>query len=217
MMNTRAGEIVPAAVISIGNMRGSVVGGEQHAFVAGNRRHRRQRVHALRARDARHELHREERRARRRERADRLRRAQRIGEADDRLPGSQRRRLSRRRAHLEHDGGRLEDLRARHDRCPLRAIRLVRESRRDAGALFDDDFETRLHQSRDRGRHDRHARFSRATFLSECRPSWQKFIRFAERGIRRHRIADLDSSRPGLQACLTVSSASRRSPWRRPA
>ena len=39
------------------------VGGEQHALVAGDRRHRRERVHALRARDARHQLHREQRRA----------------------------------------------------------------------------------------------------------------------------------------------------------
>ena len=56
-------------------------------------------------------------------------------------PDRSSRRLSRRRTHLEHDVGRLEHLRARHDRRPLRAIRLVRESRRDAGALFDDDFE----------------------------------------------------------------------------
>ena len=50
MMNTRAGEIVPAAVISMGNMRGERRRGEQHALVAGDGGHRRQRVHALRAR-----------------------------------------------------------------------------------------------------------------------------------------------------------------------
>ena len=41
-----------------------VVGGEQHALVAGDGRHRRQRVHALRARDPWHQLHRQHRRRR---------------------------------------------------------------------------------------------------------------------------------------------------------
>ena len=61
MMKTRAAEIVPAAVISIGNIRGSAIGGEEDALVAGDRRHRRERIHALRPRDARHQLHREQR------------------------------------------------------------------------------------------------------------------------------------------------------------
>ena len=84
-MKTRAEEIVPAAVISIGNMRGRCVRGEEHPLVARDRRHRRQRVHALGARDARHQLHREQRRAGRGDLLDGIGRAERIGEADDRL------------------------------------------------------------------------------------------------------------------------------------
>ena len=85
MTKTRAAATVPAAVLSIGNMRGRVAGGEQHGLVAGDRGHRRQRVHALRARDARHQLHRDERRAALGDRSRGVGRRQRIGEADDDL------------------------------------------------------------------------------------------------------------------------------------
>ena len=68
--STFAGGIVPAAVVSIGKKRGSVLGGEQHGLVARDGRLRRERVHRLRARDARDRLHRERRHAARRERLD---------------------------------------------------------------------------------------------------------------------------------------------------
>ena len=58
--------------------------------------------------------------------ADRLRSAERIGEADDRLSGSQRAESPgvARTWSTMSDG--LEDLRARDDGCALRPIRVVR-------------------------------------------------------------------------------------------
>ena len=62
--STVAGFTVPAAVVSIGKKRVTVLRREQHGPVAGDVGLRRQRVHDLRARDPRDRLHRE-RRARR--------------------------------------------------------------------------------------------------------------------------------------------------------
>ena len=125
-MKTRAGAIVPAAVISIGNMRGSAFGGQQHRLVAGDGRHRRQHVHALGARDARHQLHREEALTPvGGERPDGIGRAKRIGEADDRLARPEQRRVGRHSTHLQHDVRRAEQLRARHHHGAVRSERLV--------------------------------------------------------------------------------------------
>ena len=57
--NTLAGVIVPAAVIIMGNIFGSVARGQNYCPITGERRHGRKRVHALRASDPRHEFHRE--------------------------------------------------------------------------------------------------------------------------------------------------------------
>ena len=59
MTSTRAGVIVPAAVVSIGKQPRQRVGGEDDRLVAADRRHRRQRVHALGPRGPRHQLDRE--------------------------------------------------------------------------------------------------------------------------------------------------------------
>ena len=64
MTKTRAGATVPAAVISMGNMRGEFAGGQQDGLVAGDGGHGGERVHALRARDARHQFNGEGRSAR---------------------------------------------------------------------------------------------------------------------------------------------------------
>ena len=55
-MNTLAGVSVPAAVINMGNILGSVLGGQQHGVIAGHRGHRRQHVHALRPGDPGHQF-----------------------------------------------------------------------------------------------------------------------------------------------------------------
>jgi phage-related minor tail protein len=60
MTSTRDGVMVPAAVVSMGKMRGKLVGGDQHGLVAADGGHGGERVHALRAGDARHQLHRAE-------------------------------------------------------------------------------------------------------------------------------------------------------------
>ena len=112
--NTRAAATVPAAVLSIGNIRGSVVAATRHRLVPDDRGHRRQRVHALGARDARHELHRGQHGPalgdRSRGRAGR----QRLGKPDDELARSHERNVrgAMRRIRAQRaDGG--DDLRLR--------------------------------------------------------------------------------------------------------
>ena len=100
-----------------------VVGRQQHALVAGDRRHRRERVHALRARDARHQLHRERRDARACASA-RIASGDPSGSAKpiDRLSAATARRLGRSRSHLQQDVGRREHVAraARPSRRPSR-------------------------------------------------------------------------------------------------
>jgi hypothetical protein len=59
MTNTSAGRIVPAAVISIGNIFWQLLGGDQGRLVAAQAGLRGQRVHALGAAEPRHQLQRE--------------------------------------------------------------------------------------------------------------------------------------------------------------
>ena len=90
--------------------------------------------------------------------------AERIGEADDRLSGAERR-VRRGRAHLQDDIRGLEHFGARHDRGALRTIRVVSKAGGLARGLFDRDLQARLEQRSDRGGHQRDARLPRQCLL----------------------------------------------------
>jgi hypothetical protein len=102
----------------------AVVGREQHALVARDRRHRRQRVHALSARDARHQLHRQQRRAGRGDLMNRLGRTERIREPDQRLTLSQST-AWRRRTHRQEDIGAVENVGSAEDGRALLDVGIV--------------------------------------------------------------------------------------------
>ena len=141
MTKTRAGVIVPAAVISRGKNLGRWLRRDQDRLVARDRAHGAEGVHRLGARDARHQLHGERRDPARRPGPGCPRRSRRAGAGRSASRPRLIRRdfLGGRRLDLEEHVGPGEHVRL--EACALLRVGGVREAGRRARPGLDDDLQ----------------------------------------------------------------------------